>query len=63
MISCRNTREISQTLVTEIFKAKNVLAPEIMAEVSDIKKPHYNFCSEATTMNKIFETNYNFHLK
>ena len=37
-----------QILVTEIFKVKNSLAPEIMAEVFEIKEPHYNLRSEAS---------------
>ena len=37
-----------QILVTEIFKVKNSLAPEIMTEVFEIKEPHYNFRSEAS---------------
>ena len=32
----------------EIFKVKKSLAPEIMAEVFEIKEPHYNLRSEAS---------------
>ena len=37
-----------QILATEIFNVKNSLAPEIMAEVFEIKEPRYNFRSEAS---------------
>ena len=37
-----------QILATETFKVKNSLAPEIMIEVFEIKKPHYNLHSEAS---------------
>ena len=41
-------RNISEMLVTEIFKVKNSLAPEIMTDVFEIKEPHYNLRSEAS---------------
>ena len=31
-----------QVLVTEIFKVKNNLSPEIMKQVFDFQKPYYN---------------------
>ena len=34
-----------QILATEIFNVKNGLAPKIMAEVYEIKEPHYNLHS------------------
>ena len=37
-----------QILVTEIFKVKNSLAPEIMIEVFEVKEPHYTLRSEAS---------------
>ena len=37
-----------QILAEEIFKVKNSLAPEIMTEILEIKKPHYNLRFEAS---------------
>ena len=37
-----------QILATELFKVKNSLAPKIMAEVFEIKEPHYDVRSEAS---------------
>ena len=36
-----------QALVTEIFKVKNDLAPDIMKDVSELKEPPYNLRSES----------------
>ena len=36
-----------QVLVTEIFKVKNNLAPEIMKDVFELKEPPYNLRSES----------------
>ena len=36
-----------QVLVTEIFKVKNNLAPDIMKYVFELKKPPYNLRSES----------------
>ena len=35
-----------QVLVTEIFKVKNNLAPDIMKDVFELKEPPYNLRSE-----------------
>ena len=37
-----------KVLVTEIFKVKNNLSPEIMKQVFDIQEPHYNLRSETS---------------
>ena len=37
-----------QVLVTEIFKVKNNLSPEIMKQVFDFQEPHYNLRSETS---------------
>ena len=37
-----------QVLVTEIFKVKNNLSPEIMKQVSDFQEPYYNLRSETS---------------
>ena len=36
-----------QVLVTEIFKVKNNLAPDIMKDVFELKEPPYNLRSES----------------
>ena len=36
-----------QALVTEIFKVKNDLAPDIMKDVFELKEPPYNLRSES----------------
>ena len=36
-----------QVLVTEIFKVKNYLAPDIMKDVFELKEPPYNLRSES----------------
>ena len=37
-----------QVLVTEIFKAKNNLSPEIMKQALDSQEPYYNLHSETS---------------
>ena len=37
-----------QVLVTEIFKVKNNLSPEIMKQVFDFQEPYYNVRSETS---------------
>ena len=37
-----------QVLVTEIFKVKNNLSPEIMKQVLDFQEPYYNLRSETS---------------
>ena len=39
--------KILQFLVTEIFKVKNDLAPDIMKDVFELKEPPYNLRSES----------------
>ena len=41
-----------QVLVTEIFKVKNNLSPEIMKQVFDIQEPRYNFRSDISQFKK-----------
>ena len=41
-----------QVLVTEIFKVKNNLSPEIMKQVFDFQEPHYNLRSETSRFRK-----------
>ena len=40
-------RKTLQVLVTEIFKVKNNLGPDIMKDVFDFKEPPYNLRSES----------------
>ena len=37
-----------QVLVTDIFKVKNNLSPEIMKQVFDFQEPYNNLCSETS---------------
>ena len=37
-----------QVHVTEIFKVKDNLSPEIMKQVFDFREPYYNLCSETS---------------
>ena len=41
-----------QVLVTEIFKVKNSLSPEIMKQVFDFQEPYYNLRSETSQVRR-----------
>ena len=41
-----------QVLVTEIFKVKNNLSPEIMKQVFDFQEPYYNLRSETSQVRR-----------
>ena len=49
-----------QVLVTEIFKVKNNLPPEVMKQVLDFQEPYYNLHSETSQFRRenIKTTNY-----
>ena len=41
-----------QVLVTEMFKVKNNLSPEIMKQVFDFQEPYYNLRSETSQVRR-----------
>ena len=41
-----------QVLVTEIFKVKNNLSPEIMKQIFDFQEPYYNLHSETSKVSR-----------